>query len=73
MFNSVDLPLPEGPSSTRNSGLEQLEADAAQRVHVDLAHVVDLGDVAREEHRCHGAAVARGSAAVFVGTPATAR
>ena len=49
MFSSVDLPLPEGPSSTTNSPAEQIEVDAAQRVHVDLAHVVDLGDLAGNE------------------------
>ena len=43
MLSSVDLPLPDGPSSTTSSPREEVEVDAAQRVHVDLAHLVDLG------------------------------
>ena len=54
MLSSVDLPLPDGPSSTTNSPRAELEVDAAQRVHVDLAHVVDLGDAARLEHEAGG-------------------
>ena len=46
------------PEQDEELRFEQLEADAAQRVHVDLTHVVDLGDVARGEdgrlHVCRG-------------------
>ena len=46
MFSSVDLPLPEGPSRTTNSPLVQVDVDAAQRVHLDLAHSIHLGQAA---------------------------
>ena len=49
MLSSVDLPLPDGPSSTTNSPAYSIEVDAAQRVHLDLAHAVDLADVTRAE------------------------
>ena len=49
MFSSVDLPLPEAPSSTTNSPREQVEIHAAQRVHLDLAHPIDLGQARARE------------------------
>ena len=49
MLSSVDLPLPDGPEQDDELALEQIEIDAAQGVHVDLAHVVDLGDPAGDE------------------------
>ena len=42
MLRSVDLPLPEGPSRTTSSPRAQIEVDAAQRLHLDLAHPVGL-------------------------------
>ena len=50
MLSSVDLPLPDGPSSTTNSPAYEVEVDAAQRVHLDLAHAVDLGEAPGDEH-----------------------
>ena len=49
MLSSVDLPLPEGPSSTTSSPRCEREVDPAQRVHLDLAHVVDLGEALRAQ------------------------
>ena len=44
MFSSVLFPLPEGPSRTTNSPGVKVQVDAAEGVHVDLAHVIDLRD-----------------------------
>ena len=43
MLSSVDLPLPDGPSSTTTSPAEMLKIDAAQGTHLHLARGVDLG------------------------------
>ena len=51
MLSSVDLPLPEGPSSTTSSPRVEVEVDAAQRLHLDLAHAVDLGEAPGAENR----------------------
>ena len=45
MFISVDLPEPDAPMMATNSPCVDGERDAAQRVHLDVAHVVDLRDV----------------------------
>ena len=42
MFISVDLPEPEVPMMATNSPASMVSVDAAQRVHLDVAHVVDL-------------------------------
>ena len=55
MLSSVDLPLPEGPSSTTNSPAKSSRSTPAQRVHLDLAHAVGLGETLGLEHNvCHG-------------------
>ncbi len=56
MFISVDLPEPEAPMMATNSPSLDVEGHAAQRVHVDVAHPVGLGDVGdlderRDRHR----------------------
>ena len=50
MLSSVDLPEPEGPEQHDQLALEQVEVDAAQRVHLDLAHAIDLREAARAQH-----------------------
>ena len=45
MFISVLLPEPLGPMIAINSPSRDLEAHAAQRVHLDRAHVIGLDDV----------------------------
>ena len=50
MLSSVDLPLPDGPEQHDELAREQVEVHAAQRVHLDLAHPVDLGEVMRGKH-----------------------
>ena len=42
MFISVDLPEPEAPMMATNSPCSTSKLDAAQRVHLDVAHPVDL-------------------------------
>ena len=44
MFISVDLPEPDAPMIATNSPGCDRERHAAQRVHLDVAHLVDLGD-----------------------------
>ena len=44
MLSSVDLPLPDGPSSTTSSPGRQREVDALQRGDLELAHAIALGD-----------------------------
>ena len=55
MLRSVDLPLPDGPSRTTSSRASQVEVDAAERLHLDLAHPVGL-----HERRCVDGGEARG-------------
>ena len=64
ILSSVLLPLPEGPSSTTNSPAYKIQVDAAQRVHVDLAHVIDLRQAAAA-NTTSGCPVAGGVAGVF--------
>ena len=55
MFSSVDLPLPDGPSSTMNSPRRDVEVDVAQRVHGRLAGAVGLAQGAGRQHAvAHG-------------------
>ena len=51
MLSSVDFPDPDGPSRTTNSPGTEVEVDAAQRLHRDLAHLIDLRQRARREDR----------------------
>ena len=46
MWNSVDLPEPEGPTMETNSPRFTSRSDAAQRVNVHLADAIDLAQVA---------------------------
>ena len=58
MLSSVDLPLPDGPSSTTSSPGASVEVDALQRRDLELAHAVALGEaVAPDRHVAvaHGA------------------
>ncbi len=57
MLSRVDLPLPEGPEQDDELALVEVEIDAAQRVHVDLAHPVRLREAAGAKD---GASVPRG-------------
>ena len=43
MFISVDLPEPDAPMMATNSPRSIVRSDAAQRVHLDLAQHVGLG------------------------------
>ena len=52
MFMSVDLPLPEAPTTARNAPALDREVDAAQRVHGDVAH--DVGLLERPRRRMSG-------------------
>ena len=45
MFMSVDLPDPDGPMMATNSPGRTCSGDAAQRAHLDLAHLVDASEV----------------------------
>ena len=51
MLSSVDFPDPDGPSRTTNSRGKEVEVDAAERLHGDLAHLIDLRQRARGEDR----------------------
>ena len=53
MFISVDLPEPELPMTATNSPASMASVDAAQRVHLDVAHLVDLVDVVERDQRRH--------------------
>jgi hypothetical protein len=45
MFIKVDLPDPEGPMMASTSPGFNRETDPAQGMHLDLTHLVDLGQV----------------------------
>ena len=49
MLSSVDLPLPEAPEQHDELAAPDVEVDVAQRVHLDLADAVGLGQRARAE------------------------
>ena len=53
MLSSVDLPLPEWPEQDEELAFVDVEIDAAQRVHLHLAHRVDLRQAADLEDRSH--------------------
>ena len=50
MLSSVDLPEPDGPSRTDELAGVEIEVDAGQRVHLDLAGAVGLGETPCLEH-----------------------
>ncbi len=54
MLSRVDLPLPEAPEHHHEFAREQVEIHAAQGMHVDLAHAIDLGQAGRTEHGLRG-------------------
>ena len=79
MFSNVDLPEPEGPSSTTNSPSFSVEIHVVERVNLDFAHVVDLGELAYLEERrwhhrlvCDASAKATATTAESTSTSATA-
>ena len=47
----MDLPLPDGAQQHQKLGLAKLQVDPTERVHVDLAHVIDLRDPASLEDK----------------------
>ena len=51
MLSKVDFPDPDGPSRTTNSRGIEVEVNAAERLHRDLAHLIDLRQRARGEDR----------------------
>jgi hypothetical protein len=57
-FMNVDLPEPDGPITATNSPRRDLERNAGERVHVGLAHPVDLDEVVRLDERAVGHRVA---------------
>ena len=53
MLSSVDLPQPDGPSRHDESAFVEGQVDVPERVHLDLAHAVDLRQVADVEEDRH--------------------
>ena len=65
MLSSVDFPEPDGPSRTTNSPANEVEVDAAQRLHRHLAHFVDLPQVTGHEDRGYGGSGGHGVVGVY--------
>ena len=51
MFISVDLPEPDAPMIATNSPSSMVRVDAAERVHLVVAHDVGPGDVLQPDER----------------------